>query len=87
MTISCHELEIKAFLTEMIDYFNFYSVRICHHSPQSIDAVRRLAALLLLLPIRVLEAEVAEVWAGGEPPVAGEDGEQQEGEQEAAHVL
>ena len=47
--------------------------------------MRGLAALVLLVP--VLVAEVAGVGAGGEPPVAGEDGEQQEGEQEAAHVL
>ena len=54
-------------------------------SPDPGDAVRGLAALVLLVP--VLVAEVARVGAGGEPPVAGEDGEQEEGEQEAAHVL
>ena len=54
-------------------------------SPDPGDAVRGLAALVLLVP--VLVAEVAVVGAGGEPPVAGEDGEQEEGEQEAAHVL
>ena len=47
--------------------------------------MRGLAALVLLVP--VLVAEVAGVGAGGELPVAGQDGEQQEGEQEAAHIL
>ena len=47
--------------------------------------MRGLAALVLLVP--VLVAEVAGVGAGGELAVAGQDGEQQEGEQEAAHIL
>ena len=89
MTISRHKLEIKTLLAESNNIFHSinctFNTIIIACSPDPGDAVRGLAALVLLVP--VLVAEVAGVGAGGELAVAGQDGEQQEGEQEAAHIL